>query len=95
MHLKRQFQNQNTVINLDTDFLCNLVLIKQHRGRIKGEIFSPFIMFLLFFSFLLKKYEPLKVCKLIKLILGMYVILQFALMYVLLIQGELVQTEKM
>jgi hypothetical protein len=87
MQLKRQFQNQNTVINLNKEFLYNLVLIEQHRGRIKGEIFFPFVMFLLFtlFLFLLKKYEPMKVYKLIKLILVVYVILQFPLRYVLLI----------
>jgi len=38
-----------SVINLDKDFY--IVLIKQQRGRIKGEIFFPFIMFLFFFFF--------------------------------------------
>jgi len=58
MQLKRQFHNQNAVTNIDKDFLYNLVLVKQHRGRIKGEIFSLYHVSLslsLFFFFLLKK----------------------------------------
>jgi hypothetical protein len=85
------------VINLDKDFLYNSVLIKQHRGRIKGEIFFPlscFSFFIIIYYFLLKN-EPMKVCKLIKLILGVYVIWQLALRYVLLIYGVHVESEKM
>jgi len=46
---------------------------------------SLIYLFFFFVSFLLNKYEPMKVCKLIKLILRVYVVLQFAFRCVLLI----------